>query len=255
MDQVGVSNHGRHPGATKSVVFSTMVEERIPMRRWPVLVPILTVLLLALAGCPPAAPAAPPATPAVETPVVEIDTPTPEDEEVTPEETPDETPTPDEDVDETPTPEEEPDETPTPEEEVETPEVDVTPEITPTDEITPTVTVMVETSAEHGEYLTDEEGFALYLFTQDTPNTSTCTGACAQRWPPLIAADEAMAGAGVDETLLGTTTREDGTLQVTYNGWPLYYFADDEAPGDTVGHEVGDVWFLVTPEGEQIGGQ
>lgn len=213
----------------------------IAMRRWPVFVPILTVLMLALAGCPPAAPAAPAATP---TPAVEVDTPTPE-EPVEPDETPDETPTPDEDVDETPTPDED----------VETPEVDVTPEITPTDEITPTVTVTVATSDEYGEYLTDKEGFALYLFTQDTPNTSTCTGNCAQRWPPLIVADEAMAGEGVDETLLGTTTRDDGTLQVTYNGWPLYYFADDEAPGDTTGHEVGDVWYLVTPEGEQVGGQ
>ena len=63
---------------------------------------------------------------------------------------------------------------------------------------------------------------------------------------------EAMAGAGVDATLLGTITRDDGSTQVTYNGWPLYYFHEDAAPGDTNGQGVGGVWFLVSPEGEAI---
>ena len=63
---------------------------------------------------------------------------------------------------------------------------------------------------------------------------------------------EAMAGEGVDATLLGTITRDDGSTQVTYNGWPLYYFQDDAAAGDTNGQGLGGVWFLVSPEGEAI---
>ena len=63
---------------------------------------------------------------------------------------------------------------------------------------------------------------------------------------------EEMAGEGVDATLLGTITRDDGSTQVTYNGWPLYYFHEDAAPGDTNGQGVGGVWFLVSPEGEAI---
>ncbi len=64
-----------------------------------------------------------------------------------------------------------------------------------------------------------------------------------------------MAGEGVDETLLGTITRDDGTTQVTYNGWPLYHFSGDTASGDTNGQgleEFGGLWFLVSPAGEAI---
>ena len=63
---------------------------------------------------------------------------------------------------------------------------------------------------------------------------------------------EALAGEGVDATLLGTITRDDGSTQVTYNGWPLYYFHEDAAAGDTNGQGLGGVWFLVSPEGEAI---
>ena len=63
---------------------------------------------------------------------------------------------------------------------------------------------------------------------------------------------DTMAGEGVDATLLGTITRDDGTTQVTYNGWPLYYFAGDTAAGDTTGQGMEGVWFLVSPTGEAI---
>jgi predicted lipoprotein with Yx(FWY)xxD motif len=56
----------------------------------------------------------------------------------------------------------------------------------------------------------------------------------------------------VDASLLGTTDRTDGTVQVTYNGWPLYYYEEDKAPGDVVGQDVGGVWFVVSAEGEQV---
>jgi predicted lipoprotein with Yx(FWY)xxD motif len=115
-------------------------------------------------------------------------------------------------------------------------------------------TVMVTEDDELGEILTDSAGFTLYLFTRDTQNggTSTCTGGCLENWPPFIVDGEATAGEGVDEALLGVITLDDGTTQATYNGWPLYYYVDDVAAGDTAGQGVGDVWYAITPEGEQV---
>jgi predicted lipoprotein with Yx(FWY)xxD motif len=102
-----------------------------------------------------------------------------------------------------------------------------------------------------GSILVDGEGMTLYLFESDTGTTSTCTGDCAATWPPLIA-EEPAAGEGVDESLLGTTTRDDGEVQVTYDGHPLYLFASDESPGDTQGQGVGDVWFVVDASGKAV---
>ena len=115
-------------------------------------------------------------------------------------------------------------------------------------------TVMVTEDDELGEILTDGAGFTLYLFTRDTQNAgaSTCTGGCLENWPPFIVDGEATAGEGVDEALLGVITLNDGTTQATYNGWPLYYYVDDLAAGDTTGQGVGDVWYALTPEGEQV---
>jgi predicted lipoprotein with Yx(FWY)xxD motif len=110
--------------------------------------------------------------------------------------------------------------------------------------------VMVAESDE-GEILVDQEGFALYLFVPDDQGESTCYDDCEANWPPL--AGEVEAGEGVDASLLGTTDRTDGTTQATYDGWPLYYFANDAAPGDVNGQGVNDVWFLVSPSGEGIG--
>lgn len=115
-------------------------------------------------------------------------------------------------------------------------------------------TVIVTENKQFGEILTDAEGMTLYLFTKDTPNTSTCYNQCATNWPPLLTTGEAQAGEGVDGRLLGTTERTDGTTQVTYNGWPLYYWAQDASPGDATGQGVGDVWYVVSPEGDMIEG-
>ena len=95
---------------------------------------------------------------------------------------------------------------------------------------------------------------SLYLFTNDTQDSgaSTCADDCLAAWPALLSDGDPVAGEGVDAALLGTITRDDGTTQVTYNGWPLYYYAEDTAAGDTNGQGVGDVWFLVTPEGEAV---
>jgi predicted lipoprotein with Yx(FWY)xxD motif len=118
--------------------------------------------------------------------------------------------------------------------------------------VTGAATVSLGTNDELGSFLTDDQGMTLYLFTKDTPNTSNCYEKCATAWPPLLTGDSPVAGEGVDEALLGTTTRTDGTIQVTYNGWPLYYYEKDKAPGDVVGQNVGDVWFVVSPAGEMI---
>ena len=86
---------------------------------------------------------------------------------------------------------------------------------------------------------------------------SACTGGCLEKWPPLTAADASAAltgGAGVTGEL-GTITREDdGSAQVTINGMPLYYYYEDKQAGDTKGQAVGDVWWVVGPDGSKISG-
>ena len=103
-----------------------------------------------------------------------------------------------------------------------------------------------------GSFLVDDKGMTLYLFTKDTPNTSVCYDKCATAWPPLLTGDKPTAGAGVDASLLGTTTRKDGSTQVTYNGWPLYYYEKDKAAGDVTGQDVGGVWFVLSAKGDKV---
>ncbi len=126
------------------------------------------------------------------------------------------------------------------------------PPAAPPEEAAAAPTVTVAESEEWGPYLVDSQGMALYLFLKDEPGKSNCYETCAQNWPPLLVEGEPLAGEGLNSELLGTTKRDDGTLQVTYNGWPLYYFVGDQAPGDTNGQDVGEVWYLVSPEGEAI---
>jgi predicted lipoprotein with Yx(FWY)xxD motif len=120
--------------------------------------------------------------------------------------------------------------------------------------VTGAATVEVSESADFGPILVDAQGMSLYLFTNDTQNSgaSTCADDCLAEWPALTTDGDPAAGEGVDASLLGTIKRDDGSTQVTYNGWPLYYFADDTAAGDTNGQGLGDVWFLVTPAGEAV---
>ncbi len=106
--------------------------------------------------------------------------------------------------------------------------------------------------AKLGSFLVDDKGMTLYLYTKDTPKTSVCYDSCAQKWPPLLTKGAPVAGAGVDAAKLGTTQRKDDTLQVTYNGWPLYYWWKDTKAGDTLGQDVGGVWYVISPAGEMI---
>jgi predicted lipoprotein with Yx(FWY)xxD motif len=102
-------------------------------------------------------------------------------------------------------------------------------------------TVAISTMATGlGTVLTGPNDLTLYTHAGDSPTSSTCTGGCAAAWPPLTisAGQQPTAGAGVTGTL-GTLTRPDGTMQVTYNGLPLYYWTKDAKPGDTTGQGVG----------------
>lgn len=107
-----------------------------------------------------------------------------------------------------------------------------------------------------GTVLTDGKGITVYLFEKDTGTASSCYGACAQAWPPVLATGTPAAASGATGSLLGTSKRTDGTTQVTYAGHPLYYFAGDSKPGDTHGQGVngfGANWDAVRPNGAQAG--
>ena len=101
------------------------------------------------------------------------------------------------------------------------------------------VTVSLATvSGIPGKALVGSNGRTLYLFQADKSGTSACAGACAAAWPPFTVTGTPKAGSGVSQSLLGTITRPDGTMQLTYNGHPLYYFTADTAGGTAHGQAV-----------------
>lgn len=103
-----------------------------------------------------------------------------------------------------------------------------------------------------GTILVDGEGMTLYLFTMDSPDTSVCFDECLAAWPILEGVPTA--GDGADDSKLGSFEREDGTIQATYDGWPLYYFAQDAAPGDVTGQALNDVWWVIDADGAAVTG-
>ena len=110
-------------------------------------------------------------------------------------------------------------------------------------------------SSSLGQILVDGNGKTLYLFEADTSTQSTCSGACAQAWPPLTTSGAPNVAGGASASLLGTTTRSDGTTQVTYSGHPLYYFSGDAKAGDTNGEgstAFGAGWDVLSPTGGKI---
>ena len=111
------------------------------------------------------------------------------------------------------------------------------------------------TSTSLGTFLVGPDGKTLYLFEADTSATSTCASGCAQGWPPLTTNGSPVAGSGVSQSLLSTSHRADGSLQVVYNGHPLYYYAGDTKAGDTNGEgstAFGAGWDVVSPAGAKI---
>lgn len=102
-----------------------------------------------------------------------------------------------------------------------------------------------------GEILTSD-GMTLYIFTPDDGGASTCYDDCAATWPPLIAEGDVTVGEGLDSAMFATVARDDGSEQVTVDGWPLYFFANDGAPGDVNGQGLGGNWWVVGPDGAAI---
>ena len=102
-----------------------------------------------------------------------------------------------------------------------------------------------------GAYLTGLNGMTLYLYTKDTPDTTVCYGTCATNWPPLMVAPGAtISGPSGATAAFATISRTDGTTQVTYNHWPLYYYAGDSKAGDVKGQNVGQIWFVMPLNGQ-----
>jgi predicted lipoprotein with Yx(FWY)xxD motif len=97
-----------------------------------------------------------------------------------------------------------------------------------------------------GNFLVDDKGMTLYTFKNDTAGVSNCNGSCATAWPPLAAQAAPTGGTGVAGAF-ALIKRADGSVQVTYNNMPLYYFSGDKAPGDTNGQGVAGVWAVAVP--------
>ncbi|MFJ5956962.1 hypothetical protein ACIQC5_13510 [Paenarthrobacter sp. NPDC092416] len=110
-------------------------------------------------------------------------------------------------------------------------------------------------SSSLGDVVVDSKGMTLYFFTKDVKDsgTSACTAACLAAWPVFTTTSDAPAVEGVTGTV-GTIATPDGKKQVTLNGMPLYYFANDKAPGDVLGQGVNNVWYVVSPAGEMVKG-
>lgn len=116
------------------------------------------------------------------------------------------------------------------------------------------VTVSARTGA-LGKILVNDKGRTLYLFQADKSSKSTCTGACAQAWPPLTVKGKPTGDAGVQNKLLSTGPRSDGSKQVTYKGHPLYLFAGDTKKGQNNGqglNNFGAKWYVLGTDGKQI---
>jgi predicted lipoprotein with Yx(FWY)xxD motif len=113
------------------------------------------------------------------------------------------------------------------------------------DSINPGI-ITLQTSNTLGDILVDGNGKTLYVFTKDVSGQSLCTGGCLSDWPIYYASD-IQPGAGINLSDFSTITRSDGAQQTTYKGWPLYYYAGDDAVGETNGEAVGSVWFVAKP--------
>lgn len=106
---------------------------------------------------------------------------------------------------------------------------------------------------ELGDHLVTEDGSVLYVFLPDAQGASTCTGGCADAWPPLVADGDIVAPDALDAASLGTVEREDGSRQVAYFGWPLYTYVQDAESGPASGQGVGGSWFVIAPDGTVVG--
>jgi predicted lipoprotein with Yx(FWY)xxD motif len=103
-----------------------------------------------------------------------------------------------------------------------------------------------------GTVVVDGQGYTLYRFDKDTakPPASNCGGECAQKFPPVLATPGTpLTVEGVNQEVVGTINRPDGSIQLTLGGWPVYRYSGDTQPGATSGQGVGGSWAAVTPDG------
>ena len=107
--------------------------------------------------------------------------------------------------------------------------------------------IKIQEKAGIGKYLTDAEGNTLYVFKKDSVGKSACTGPCLEKWP-IYYRETVAAPSAIEAADFGTITREDGKKQTTFRGYPLYYWMNDKAPGETNGQGVNDVWFVINPD-------
>jgi predicted lipoprotein with Yx(FWY)xxD motif len=106
-----------------------------------------------------------------------------------------------------------------------------------------------------GEVLVNSKGHTLYMFAKDKNGKSSCSGSCAKFWPPYLQHGKVTAGSGVKASLLGTTRRSNGSMQVTYKRHPLYGFALDKKAGQTNGEgnvAFGGKWYAVSAKGAAV---
>ena len=111
---------------------------------------------------------------------------------------------------------------------------------------------IVVADSEFGQMLFDATGQAIYLFDVETSSQPQCYDACAEAWPPVLTAGDPVAGQGVVSSLLATTQRADGTMQVSYNDHPLYFYAH-EGKREVKCHDIflnGGNWYVVQPGGD-----
>ncbi|MBO9610933.1 MAG: cupredoxin domain-containing protein, partial [Paenibacillaceae bacterium] len=102
------------------------------------------------------------------------------------------------------------------------------------------------TASAYGTFMTDGKGMSLYFFAKDPADPNACQAACLANWP-VFYAERLQVPAALNAASFGVLTRADGAKQTTYNGWPLYYFVKDKAPGDVNGEASGKVWYLAKP--------
>jgi predicted lipoprotein with Yx(FWY)xxD motif len=124
----------------------------------------------------------------------------------------------------------------------------------PKPEQPPSGTEIVVGDSEFGEMLFDAREQAIYIFENDPRGETVCYGECAAAWPPVLTNGDPQAGTGIEQSLLGTVERDDGTLQVTYADQPLYFYAH-EGPGEVRCHNVnlnGGFWWVVGPDGKRL---
>lgn len=107
-------------------------------------------------------------------------------------------------------------------------------------------------TSELGDILVGKDGMTLYGFTNDIDGVSTCTGTCADAWPPVLVSADWTVGPGLDSGIFSTVRRDDGSEQLVAGKWPLYYYSGDSAPGDVTGQGSGDVWFVVGTDAKLI---